>query len=577
MSILLTSGFPNFMVQEAHAVAGFTAQTTSPTQIIITWDVDDMDFGSIIDTDFEITLDDATVLTSVDFNVSFSDDTGPGPDFFDQTIINLLVITMPANDTPDVELLAGQSVTSGGGGSTLNGVVNVESTDGVVIPTVSSAATTSSTTVVLTMTKAMTNNAAIPGDFTIDGVASGPTVDILNVAGTSITLTLSAAIVDTDTPTVTYDGDADDLEDAPGNDLADFADQVVTNNVAAVVQTNNGGGNGCSGDCVHPTIGLDDNERRLVDNGFSYNNIAVDAVLFHTPFPLISAQIGETNTVSVKAWDNNGPGAIALVQFGLGVPEIGSPLNDAEVIIEVWISNTVVEKIVISDPHNLIENSAVTVQSELVDCRSGSDEQCVGITLKHVYREAPLYNVMSVEVMDTSRHVQSTTFNDGVEVLGESMNPADILNLVPNTTQNYPQTSGNVLLTQIDRAEQMWVDPYGYVWQGDKSKMTLISEIPFVRFQDSESEFTGYNSRLNSNFEMYKEEQIDGAQMVFDYLTSYKQIQGDDLTGYVAKTFDNVKLERSDDVELQQAIVDEQVRASVTFEQILDASFVPKN
>ena len=34
----------------------------------------------------------------------------------------------------------------------------------------------------------------------------------------------------------------------------------------------NNGGSGCSGDCTYPTLGLDKHGRRLVDNGFSYNN-----------------------------------------------------------------------------------------------------------------------------------------------------------------------------------------------------------------------------------------------------------------------------------------------------------------
>ena len=572
MSILITSGFGNFMVQDAYAVASFTAQTISTTEIIITWNVIDMDNFSILDTDFEITLDDATVLTFIDFNSEFDDDAGPGG--LDQTTITLLS-PMPANDTPNVELIAGQSVISPGG--TLDGPFPVESTDGVA-PTYVSSTTFSSTRIDVTFSESMADLGATPSDFAIaGGLTNTPIVTGITVAGSDLQLTLNQAIVGGDTPTVSFTNTGTRPTDTAitPNDLADFPDQAVTNNV--VSEEKKKGGGGCDGDCTPPTIGLDKNGVRLVGNGFSYNNNAVDAILFHTPFPLISAQIGNTNTVSIKAWENSGPQGITLTQIGLGVPEIGSPLNDAEVIVEIWTSNTEVEEIVITDPHNLIENSSVSAQTDIVNCRTDSDAQCLDVTLNYMYREAPLYNVMSVEVMDMSRNVQSTTFNDGVEVLGESMNPADILNVVPKTTQNYPQTSGTVLLTQIDRAEQMWVDPYGYLWQGDDSKMTLISEIPFVRFNDSESEFTGYNSRLNSNFVMYQEEQIEKAQMAFDYLTYYKQIQGDDLTGYVGKTFDNVPLERADDVELQQAIVDEQIRAAATFEQILDASFVPKN
>jgi len=270
------------------------------------------------------------------------------------------------------------------------------------------------------------------------------------------------------------------------------------------------------------------------------------------------------------AWDDLGPVGIKLVQFGLGVPEVGSSLNHAEVIIEVWLDNdSKVEDIVITDSNNLIENSSVNASTNIVQCREGSNEQCVKLSMNHMYREAPIYNIMSVEVMDVKRHVQATTFNDGVEVLGESMNPADLMNIIPVTTQNYPQRSGLVELTQIDRSAQLWIDPYGYVWYGDESKMTLLSTIPIIRLQDSESPFSGYNDRYNSNFVMYKELQIVKAQEIFDNMVLYKEIQGDDLTNYVARTIYSTSTERVDDTELQNNLMIESEKAQKIMEYLL--------
>jgi hypothetical protein len=586
MSILLTSGFGNFMIQDAFAaiptITGATTTTTTSVTVTFSEPVfDDGGSGSDYEACFrvggQVVTGDALPTTA----------TGTDTD-----VVLTFATPIATDATPNVSYLNANC--SGGGTITISDVASstpmaddatTPTTDGLS-PVFSSAVTGSSTSIVVTMNEGGLIEVGVdtPGAWVVGGILTNDPITVTNVAvaGTDVTLTLDSVIVNGDTVTITYTnpGGANEITDAAGNEIASFGSQTVANTVAAVVvptTEKKKGGGGCDGDCTPPTIGLDKNGVRLVDNGFSYNNNAVDAILFHTPFPLISAQIGNTNTVSIKAWENSGPQGITLTQIGLGVPEIGSPLNDAEVIVEIWTSNTEVEEIVITDPHNLIENSSVSAQTDIVNCRADSDAQCLDVTLNYMYREAPLYNVMSVEVMDMSRNVQSTTFNDGVEVLGDSMNPADTINVLPKAPQNYPQTSGTVLLTQIDRAEQMWVDPYGYLWQGDKSKMTLISEIPFVRFNDSESEFTGYSSRLNSNFVMYKEEQIEKAQMAFDYLTYYKQIQGDDLTGYVGKTFDNVKLERADDVTLQQSIVDEQIRAAVIFEKILDASFVPKN
>ncbi|MEK0369864.1 MAG: hypothetical protein QQN55_01725 [Nitrosopumilus sp.] len=205
----------------------------------------------------------------------------------------------------------------------------------------------------------------------------------------------------------------------------------------------------------------------------------------------------------------------------------------------------------------------------MVDCREGSAAQCTEVKMKYKYREASIYNVMRVSVMDNTRNVQTTNFNEGIEVLGESMNPADKLNIIPVTLQQYPQKRGLVELTQIDRSEKLWTDPYGYIWQGDQSKMVLISTIPLKeKDNDPKSIWSGYNDRINSNFAMYKQEQIDKAQEVFDIL--YMNIQGDDFTNYVAETMNyGIVRDRANDSVLQQALIDEANRAELVLKELL--------
>jgi len=337
------------------------------------------------------------------------------------------------------------------------------------------------------------------------------------------------------------------------------------------VTTSSGGSNnfGCWGDCTSPTIGLDKYETRMVDSGFSYNGNAVDVIDFHTPFPLITAQIGQTNTVTVKIYDEYGTQGVRLVQFALGLPEIGAPLDNAEAIIGIWLESggNNVEKVSITDKRNLIENSSVKTQTEIVDCREGSAVQCIQVTMKYKYREASIYNVMRINVMDNYKNLQTSTFNDGVKVLGESMNPADITTTqVPNIL--YPQQRGLVELTNIDRGEKLWIDPYGYVWQGDDSKMVLLSIIPLKeQDNDPKSVWSGYNDRINSNFAMYKQEQIDKAQEIFD--TLFVEIQGDDLTDYVAETNNFTYKNTIDDSVLQQALIDEENRAELVLKELL--------
>ncbi|MCH7560209.1 MAG: hypothetical protein IIC67_02375, partial [Thaumarchaeota archaeon] len=104
----------------------------------------------------------------------------------------------------------------------------------------------------------------------------------------------------------------------------------------------------------------------------------------------------------------------------------------------------------------------------------------------------------------------------------------------------------------------------------DQSKMVLISTIPLKeKDNDPKSIWSGYNDRINSNFAMYKQEQIDKAQQVFDIL--YMEIQGDDLTNYVAETiyFTVKNKDRANDSVLQQALIDEANRAELVLKELL--------
>ena len=105
-------------------------------------------------------------------------------------------------------------------------------------------ATVNGATLVLTFNEALAAAANLAnGAFTVKKTPSGgsqTTVALTgspSIGGAAVTLTLAAAVVSTDTVTVSYtrptSGTANALEDAAGNEVASFADRTVTNNTAA--------------------------------------------------------------------------------------------------------------------------------------------------------------------------------------------------------------------------------------------------------------------------------------------------------------------------------------------------------
>jgi len=341
---IIIGGFPNYMIQEAYAttptisaVTGSSASgdSTATTNIIVTFNTGVNATTADTAAAWAVVGNTVSSVTSI-LNDDVTCNGGSGGTL---TLTITLGTALATGAVPVVTYNGTGPNISIKSCNSNDALVNASSSaitpvDGLR-PVASSAATTDSTTIVITMSEDVTNNAAVAGDFAVTGIASNPSISSIGFSGSSITLNLSAAIVSGDTSIeVAYTGDATDIDDgATNNDLSTFSNLSVTNNPAA-----SGGSHlGCWGDCTSPTMGLDKYETRMVDGGFSYNRNTVDVITHHTPFPLISAQIGQTNTVTVKVYDEYGAQGIRLVQFGLGLPEIGSPLDNAEAIIGIWL------------------------------------------------------------------------------------------------------------------------------------------------------------------------------------------------------------------------------------------------
>ena len=128
---------------------------------------------------------------------------------------------------PDLSLIYIKPTTGGitDGTNQLEGAtVTVE--DGIA-PTVTGARTASGTVVTLTLSEDVSDNSATPGDFSLSGVASSPTVSSISVSGKTVTLTLSSAIVTSDSPLLSYSRTSGFVQDVSNNSLADFSSVTV--------------------------------------------------------------------------------------------------------------------------------------------------------------------------------------------------------------------------------------------------------------------------------------------------------------------------------------------------------------
>ena len=214
-----------------------------------------------------------------------------------------------------------------------------------------------------------------------------------------------------------------------------------------------------------PTLGKTSSGAQLVTNGFEYNGLAVNVGRHHTEFPLIGTNVGDINTIKMKIYDSAGPTGIKRVELALGVPDIGL-YHEAEAFVEVWMQrdNITVQETIIVDELNLLEDSDV---SSIVSQTSCSDDaqQCLLVELQYSYREPPVYNTISIKPVNWDNNAHQFYFNDGIHVDGDSINLPKEIYISASHATSTTHASETLHLVQIDRAEHLWVDQYGYQWK----------------------------------------------------------------------------------------------------------------
>jgi hypothetical protein len=180
--------------------------------------------------------------------------------------------------------------------------------------------------------------------------------------------------------------------------------------------------NGGSNPSAPPTLGLDQNQKRIVEEGFSFNGNPVDVEQFYTPYPLITTEVGQLNTVKLKIYENNGPDNIAHIglSYGLGKGEI---FNEGRATIEFDRTFDGVESVSLFDPHDVL--GGVNVTTSTIQCSASNNAQCLEVTFDHIFRESLEYNMVSTNIWDFERNGWQNYFNHGIEIVGESMNPPE--------------------------------------------------------------------------------------------------------------------------------------------------------
>ena len=244
------------------------------------------------------------------------------------------------------------------------------------------------------------------------------------------------------------------------------------------------GGDGCSGDCTPPTLGIDNDGKRLVSNGFTYNGHRVDVERFFTPYPLITANVGKTNTAQFKIYENGGTGNIKHFSFGFGLAK-GEVISESKAMIEWDKSFDGKETVTITDPQNALDD--IEVNTSVVSCMPDSVDQCLEIEIIHRFRESLDFDIVATDVWDNSRNVWQNYYNHGIHVTGDSLNPPKEYDAIHK---------GKIFhLTQVDKLTA--VDENGEFWTLEYGQWSKNYMKPEPRIDEPVKVMTRNHSQFN--------------------------------------------------------------------------------
>jgi hypothetical protein len=417
-------------------------------------------------------------------------------------------------------------------------------TDGLS-PALSSAVVTSTTTIDVTFSEDLDAATIVVADFTV----TDPATTIASVSEDSagvVTLTLNSPLSDFDTPIVTVTNAATGIDDTTAQD-----NTISSGNVVASSGFSSKNGSGCS-DCEAPTLGINSDSKRIVENGFTYNGRAADAERFFTPYPLITATVGKQNTAVFKIYEDRGPENIKHFSFAFGLDK-GQYIGESKAMIELDIDYEGTETVTVTDPENALDN--IKVSTNIANCNgSDSGTQCLIVTIDHRFR-APLdFNIVGTDVWDMQRNSWQNYFNHGIEVTGESLNPAKEYSGI-NAGHIYHLTETSKT-TAIDEFGDNWSFQYG-LWMKDYIKNVKVSDSSSI------------SDRLHPDFVDYKELQNQNAitkllESCPTCLTSY-----DDFDNSFGYSYPDT-INKLDDPEILQKMILENERAQVIMNYLLD-------
>ena len=218
---------------------------------------------------------------------------------------------------------------------------------------------------------------------------------------------------------------------------------------------------------THPTFGNSwDTFRNLVDCGYSMDGICTEVDSYHVDYTRQTIDTGTTHDFTLKTYAQNGLKSFTL---GFGVDEVGAPVSESEAAITVNLSRDysldstyVIDSVDYINNDNVIGENA-TFDISLVTCSVGNSEECVQLDINGLlFREIMYDDPFLIEAIDTKRYVTTHYMNEGLQIVGDSLNPAPVETLKKKV--NAQSVMLDIQLVRTDKLADIWTDQFGHKW-----------------------------------------------------------------------------------------------------------------
>ncbi len=239
---------------------------------------------------------------------------------------------------------------------------------------------------------------------------------------------------------------------------------------------------------TRPTFGISGQTfAQIVNCGYSMDGVCTNVTEYHVDYNRQIIQTGTTHDFALKAYAQNGMKSFVI---GFGVNEVGAPASESEASITVNLgrdytldSTYTIDSVEYDNDENVIgENATFAVSG--VSCNGGGgggsdgddnddssiiqkdQTQCTQLLIDGVlFREAMYDEPFMIEAVDAKRKVITHYMNEGLQIIGESINEPPTHKFSSKKTS---QSDAVILeLVRTDKLKNIWTDQFGYTWSAD--------------------------------------------------------------------------------------------------------------